>query len=54
MAHSRLIIVDNDSLGGQKQENKTDNFGRFSLGRADLNWIITAKVVGIILRFSSS
>ena len=32
LAHSVMISSENDSLGGQEPENKTNNFGRSSLG----------------------
>ena len=34
--------IDNRSLGGQEQENKTDNFGPFLLGRVELNWMMNS------------
>ena len=54
IARSRLISGKNYSLGGQEPENETNNFSHFSLGCATLNWIMTAKVVGLILRLFSS
>ena len=54
LARSGLISSENDSLGGREPENKTDNSGYCSLGHAMLNWIMTAKVVGIVLQFLSS
>ena len=54
LARSGLIAGENDSLGGQEPENKTDNFGSLLLVRAALNWIMTAEVVGLVLQFSSS
>ena len=32
-----LIVMDTDSLGGQEPENKTNNFGRCTLGGNVLN-----------------
>ena len=54
LARSRLIAGENDSLGGQEPEKETNNFGRCLLGCADLNWIMTGKVVGIVIWFSYS
>ena len=39
-ALSELIAVETDSLRGREPENKTDNFGRCSLGSDALNWMI--------------
>ena len=39
-AHSPLIAGDNYSLWGQETDKETDNFGRCSLGRVALNWMM--------------
>ena len=54
LSHSGFIAGENDSLGGREPENNADNFGRWSLGRAALNWILTAKIFGLVIQFSSS
>ena len=54
LARSGLISSENDNLGERERENETGNFGRCSLGRAALNWMMTAEVVGLVLQFSFS
>ena len=40
LARSGLIAVETDSLGGREPENENDNFGRCSLGRVAVNWMM--------------